>query len=128
MKLTTDNILKLNSILVDLIQRCNEENATVDFDTAIKNALSELIENEKIIEEMKKYEFNCEIELHPLAQDIEANTADEAIELMEQQIQDGAFLQDLTSSDFHCVRADKIKPTKAYKKYMDAHKRPLQDK
>ena len=128
MKLTTDNILKLNGILVDLIQNCNKENATVEMGTALTNALTTLIENEKTIEEMKQYEFQCEIELYPLVQYIEANTAEEAIELMEQQIEDTGFLQDLTSADFHCDKAEIVKTTKEYKQYIDKHKRPLEDK
>ena len=128
MKLSTDNILKLNGILVDLIQNCNKENATVEMGTALTNALTTLIENEKAIEEMKQYEFQCEIELYPLVQYIEANSAEEAIELMEQQIEDTGFMQDLTSADFHCDKAEIVKTTKEYKQYIDKHKRPLEDK
>ena len=127
MKLSTDNILKLNGILVDLVQTCNKENATVEMGTALTNALTTLIENEKVIEEMKQYEFQCEIELYPMVQYIEANSAEEAIELMEQKI-DVNFINDLVPSDFHCETADKIKPTKEYKQYIDKHKRPLEDK
>ena len=128
MKLSTDNILKLNGILVDLVQTCNKENATVEMGTALTNALTTLIENEKAIEEMKQYEFQCEIELYPLVQYIEANTAEEAIELMEQQIEDSAFLQDLTTSDFHCEQAEIVKKTPEYKDYCDLHKIKLKDK
>ena len=128
MKLSTDNILKLNGILEDLIQTCNKENATVEMGTALTNALTTLIENEKVIEEMKQYEFQCEIELYPLVQYIEANSAEEAIELMEQQIEDTGFMQDLTSADFHCDKAEIVKTTKEYKQYIDKHKRPLEDK
>ena len=128
MKLDTDSVLGLNNILLNLIERCKKENADVELATALTNALIEMLENKEEIKEMKKYEFACEIELYPMVQYIEANSADEAVELMEQQIEDSAFLQDLTVDDFHCQTADQIKVTKEYKKYIDKHKITLEDK
>ena len=74
------------------------------------------------IEEMKKYEFSCEIEMYPMVQYIEANTAEEAVEIMEREIEDSAFLQDLDKRDFHCEVANQVKMTEEYKKYVDDNK------
>ena len=128
MKLDTDSVLELNNILLNLIEKCKKENADVELATALTNALIEMLENKEEIKEMKKYEFSCEIQLYPLVQYIEANSADEAVELMEQQIEDSAFLQDLTVDDFFCEQASQIKVTKEYKKYIDKHKITLEDK
>ena len=131
MKLTTDNVLRVNNFLIDLIQKCNENNAEVELGTSLTNALTQMNKEDNsdidTFEEMKKYEFQCEIELYQMVLYIDANTADEAMELMEMQIEDSGFLQDLTVDDFHCVQAHKVKPTPEYKKYMDKHKRPLID-
>ena len=127
MKLDTDSVLELNNILLNLIERCKKENADVDLATALTNALIEMLENKEEIKEMKKYEFACEIELYPMVQYIEANSADEAVELMEQQI-NVDFIKDLVPSDFHCETANQIKVTKEYKKYIDKHKITLEDK
>lgn len=77
------------------------------------------------IEEMKKYEFSCEIEMYPMVQYIEANTAEEAIEIMEREIEDTAFMQDLDSRDFHCEVANQVKMTTEYKEYVDNNKTKL---
>ena len=74
------------------------------------------------IEEMKKYEFSCEIEMYPMVQYIEANTAEEAVEIMEREIEDTGFMQDLDSRDFHCEVANQVKMTEEYKKYVDDNK------
>ena len=77
------------------------------------------------IEEMKKYEFSCEIEMYPMVQYIEANTAEEAIEIMEREIEDTGFMQDLDKRDFHCEVANQVKMTADYKKYVDDNKTKL---
>ena len=77
------------------------------------------------IEEMKKYEFSCEIEMYPMVQYIEANTSQEAIEIMEREIEDSGFLQDLDKRDFHCDFANQVKMTADYKKYVDDNKTKL---
>jgi hypothetical protein len=132
MKLTTDNILRLNSYLINLLQECNKNNAEVELATSLTNAITEMNKednpNDEELQEMKKYEFSCNIEFYPMVQYIEANTAEEAIELMEQQIEDSAFLQDLTTSDFHCETADIVKVTPEYKAYCDKYKIKLKDK
>ena len=74
------------------------------------------------IEEMKKYEFSCEIEMYPMVQYIDANTAEEAVEIMEREIEDTGFIQDLDSRDFHCEVANQVKMTEEYKKYVDDNK------
>ena len=129
MKLTTDNILRINNFLIDLIQKCNENDAEVELGTSLTNALTQMNKEDnpedESFTEIKKYEYSCEIELYPMVQYIEANTADEAVELMEQQIEDSGFLQDLTTSDFHCENAEIIKTTKEYKAYCDKHKIPI---
>ena len=74
------------------------------------------------LHEVKQYEFSCEIELYPMVQYIDANTAEEAIELMEKQISDESFLHDLDTRDFHCTTANIVKETKEYKNWRESHK------
>jgi hypothetical protein len=93
------------------------ENALIQASREIAQA-QDMVE----IEEMKKYEYSCEIEMYPLVQYIEANTAEEAVEIMEREIEDTAFLQDLDKRDFHCEVANQVKMTKEYKEYVDKHK------
>jgi len=74
------------------------------------------------IEEIKQYEYSCEIELYPMLQYVEANSAEEAIELVEQQMKDDKFLKELDSRDFHCTSANIVKETKEYKQWRESHK------
>lgn len=74
------------------------------------------------LEEMKQYEYSCEIELYPMIQYVNANSAKEAIELVEQQMKDDKFLHELDSRDFHCTSANIVKETKEYKKWRESHK------
>lgn len=74
------------------------------------------------LEEMKQYEYSCEIELYPMIQYVNANSAKEAIELVEQQMKDDKFLHELDSRDFHCTSANIVKETKEYKQWRESHK------
>jgi len=74
------------------------------------------------LEEIKQYEYSCEIELYPMLQYVEANSAEEAIELVEQQMKDDKFLKELDSRDFHCTSANIVKETKEYKQWRESHK------
>ena len=74
------------------------------------------------LEEMKQYEYSCEIELYPMIQYVNANSAKEAIELVEQQMKDDKFLNELDSRDFHCTSANIVKETKEYKQWRESHK------
>ena len=80
--------------------------------------------DDKEITEMKKYEFDCEIEMHPLHVSIDANTAEEAIELQRQLIlDDEGFLQDIDARDFYIMEAHQIKMTPEYKEYIERNKK-----
>ena len=83
---------------------------------------------EKSINEMKKYEFACEIELHPTVQYVDANTSEEAMELMQQIVADESFIHELDPNDFKVVSADQIRLTDEYREYVDKHKIKLEDK
>ena len=74
------------------------------------------------IEEIKQYEYSCEIELYPMLQYVEANSAEEAIELVEQQMKDDKFLKEIDSRDFHCTSANIVKETKDYKQWRESNK------
>jgi hypothetical protein len=74
------------------------------------------------LEEIKQYEYSCEIELYPMLQYVEANSAKEAIELVEQQMKNDKFLNELDSRDFHCTSANIVKETKEYKQWRESHK------
>jgi hypothetical protein len=77
---------------------------------------------ERGITEMKKYEYACEIEMHPTVQYIDANTSEEAMELMQQIVADESFIHDLDPNDFKVVSADQVRITSEYKEYVDKHK------
>ena len=74
------------------------------------------------IEEIKQYEYSCEIELYPMLQYVEANSAEEAIEIVEQQMKDDKFLKEIDSRDFHCTSANIVKETKEYKQWRESNK------
>ena len=74
------------------------------------------------LEEIKQYEYSCEIELYPMLQYVNANSAEEAIELVEQQMKDDKFLRELDSRDFHCTSANIVKETKEYKQWRESNK------
>ena len=122
MKLNDDNIQRVNEYLLELLQECIKNKSEVEMATSLTNAITEMNKEDQDINEMKRFEYQCEIELYPMVQYIEANSADEAIELMEEQIEDSGFLQDLTTSDFHCETASQVKMTSEYKKYVEEHK------
>ena len=86
MKLNKDNIQRVNTYLKDLLKECNKGKSEVELATSLTNAITEMNKEDDAIKEMKKFEYQCEIELYPMVQYIEANSADEAIELMEQKI------------------------------------------
>ena len=122
MKLNKDNIQRINTYLKDLLKECNKGKSEVELATSLTNAITEMNNEDDAIKEMKKYEYQCEIELYPLVQYIDANSAEEAIEEMEKQIEDSAFMQDLDGRDFHCETATQVKMTPEYKQYVDKNK------
>ena len=122
MKLNKDNIQRVNTYLKDLLKECNKGKSEVELATSLTNAITEMNKEDDAIKEMKKYEYQCEIELYPLVQYIDANSAEEAIEEMEKQIEDSAFMQDLDGTDFHCETATQVKMTPEYKQYVDKNK------
>ena len=121
--LTSDNVNTLMQRVLDRIKANSVIDAPLDWSlaTAINHEMQNLAQilDEQEISEMKHYEFSCEIELYPLVQYIEANSAEEAIELMEQKI-DVDFINDLVPSDFHCVDAHIVKETKEYKNWRNS--------
>ena len=121
MKLNKDNIQRINTYLKDLLKECNKGKSEVELATSLTNAITEMNNEDDAIKEMKKYEYQCEIELYPMVQYIEANSAEEAIELMEEQI-NVDFINDLLPSDFTCDNASQVKMTKEYKDYVNKHK------
>ncbi len=125
MKLTTDNILRINNFLINLLQECNKNDAEVELGTSLSNALTEMNKEDnpedETFTEIKKYEYACQIEMHPFHKYVEANTADEAIELIKQEI-NVDLINELVPSDFHCDTVDIIKPTPEYKEYCNKHK------
>jgi len=126
--LTTENVNNVMQKVLDEIKhngRYYVDNGQTLADSINRN-MRELaqIQDEKEITEMKKYEFSCEIELYPMVQYVEANTAEEAMELMEQSIEE-SILDDLDSRDFHCVGANIVKETKEYKNWIKSNKEQL---
>ena len=123
--MTSENVNTLMQRVLDRIKANSVIDAPLDWNlaTALNHEMQNLAQilDEQEISEMKQYEFSCEIELYPLVQYIEANSAEEAIELMEQKI-DVDFINDLVPSDFHCVGANIVKETKEYKNWRESSK------
>lgn len=124
LKPTNTNV---NTLMQRVLDRINQnESHTVSW------SLSDVINQEMMnlaqkidydeLHEIKQYEFSCEIELYPMVQYINANSAEEAIELVEQQMKDDKFLNELDSRDFHCTSANIVKETKEYKNWRESHK------
>ena len=121
--MTSENVNTIMQRVLDRIKANSVIDAPLDWNlaTALNYEMQNLAQilDEQEISEMKQYEFSCEIELYPLVQYIEANSAEEAIELMEQKI-DVDFINDLVPSDFHCVGAHIVKETKEYKNWRES--------
>jgi len=83
--------------------------------------LAQILDDEEITE-IKQYEYSCDIELYPMVQYINANTAEEATEAMEKIINDESFLHGLDCRDFHCTSANIVQQTDEYKQYINKHK------
>jgi uncharacterized protein len=122
MKLNKENIKRVNNYLKDLLKECNKEKAEVELVTSLTNAVTEMNKQDKTIENMKRFEYQCEIEMYPMVQYIEANSAIEAVEIMESIIEDSGFMQEMDRRDFHCENASQVKMTSEYKKYVEENK------
>ena len=122
--LTNSNV---NTLMQRVLDRINQNESH-----PVSWSLSDVINQEMMnlaqkidydeLHEVKQYEFSCEIELYPMVQYIDANSAEEAIELVEQQMKDDKFLNELDSRDFHCTSANIVKETKEYKNWRESHK------
>jgi len=124
--MTSENVNTLMQRVLDRIKANSVIDAPLDWNlaTALNYEMQNLAQilDDKEITEMKQYEFSCEIELYPMLQYVDANTAEEAIEKMEEIISDESFLHDLDTRDFHCVSANIVKETKEYKNWRESHK------
>lgn len=122
--LTSANINNLMQKTLDDVGFNVNNNIGETLADAINRNMRELaqMQDEKEITEIKQYEFSCDIELYPMVQYIDANTAEEAIELMEQQINDESFLHDLDCRDFHCTGANIVQQTEEYKEWINKNK------
>lgn len=122
--LTSANINNLMQKTLDDVEFNVSNNIGETLADAINRNMCELaqMQDEKEIKEIKQYEFSCDIELYPMVQYIDANTAEEAIELMEQQINDESFLHDLDCRDFHCTGANIVQQTEEYKEWINKNK------
>ena len=122
--LTSANINNLMQKTLDDVGFNVNNNIGETLADALNRNMRELAQiiDDKEITEIKQYEFSCEIELYPMVQYIDANTAEEAIELMEKQISDESFLHDLDTGDFHCTSANIVKETKEYKNWRESNK------
>ena len=121
MKLNLNNIERVNEYLTALLKECIKNKSEVEMATSLTNAITEMNKEDQAITEMKRFEYQCEIELYPMVQYIEANSAKEATEIMEEQI-NVDFINDLVPSDFTCDNATQVKMTKEYKDYVNKHK------
>ena len=124
--LTNDNVNTLMQRVLYRIKANSVIDAPLDWNlaTALNHEMQNLAQilDDKEISEMKQYEFSCDIELYPMIQYIDANNAKEAIELMEQIINDESFLHKLDCRDFHCTGANIVKETKEYKNWRESSK------
>ena len=88
--MTSENVNTLMQRVLDRIKANSVIDAPLDWNlaTALNHEMQNLAQvlDDKEISEMKHYEFSCDIELYPMVQYIDANSAEEAMELMEQII------------------------------------------
>jgi len=121
LKLTSANVNNLMQRVLDDIQYNQKHKIDDTLANTINRNMRELTQiiDDKEITEIKQYEFSCDIELYPMVQYIDANTAEEAIELIEQQINDESFLHELDCRDFHCTGANIVQQTKEYKEWIN---------
>jgi len=124
LKLTSANVNNLMQRVLDDIQYNQKHKIDDTLANTINRNMRELTQiiDDKEITEIKQYEFSCDIELYPMVQYIDANTAEEAIELIEQQINDESFLHELDCRDFHCTGANIVQQTKEYKEWINKNK------
>jgi len=124
--LTDSNVNTLMQRVLDRIKANSviDEPLPWNLATALNYEMQNLAQTKDYaeLEEMKQYEYSCEIELYPMLQYVEANSAEEAIELVEQQMKDDKFLKEIDSRDFHCTSANIVKETKEYKQWRESHK------
>jgi len=83
--------------------------------------LAQILDDEEITE-IKQYEYSCDIELYPMVQYVNADTAEEATKAMEKIINDESFLHGLDCRDFHCSGANIVQQTEEYKQYINKNK------
>ncbi len=124
--LTNSNVNTLMQRVLDRIKANSIINEPLPWNLATAlnyemQNLAQAIDYDKI-EEIKQYEYSCEIELYPMLQYVEANSAEEAIELVEQQMKEDKFLNEIDSRDFHCTSANIVKETREYKQWRESHK------
>jgi len=124
--LTNSNVNTLMQKVLDRIKANSVINEPLPWNLATAlnyemQNLAQTIDYDEL-EEIKQYEYSCEIELYPMLQYVKANSAKEAIELVEKQMQDEKFLNELDSRDFHCTSANIVKETKEYKNWRESHK------
>ena len=121
--MTSENVNTLMQRVLDRIKANSVIDAPLDWNlaTALNYEMQNLAQilDDKEITEMKQYEFSCEIELYPMVQYVEANNAEEAMELMEKIIEE-SILDDLDARDFHCTGANIDKETKEYKNWRNS--------
>jgi len=124
LELTSTNVNNLMQRVLDDIQYNQKHKIDDTLANTINRNMRELTQmiDDKEITEIKQYEFSCDIELYPMVQYIDANTAEEAIELIEQQINDESFLHELDCRDFHCTGANIVQQTKEYKEWINKNK------
>tara|TARA_R110002012_G_C11634451_1_gene610076 strand:+ start:314 stop:727 length:414 start_codon:yes stop_codon:yes gene_type:complete len=123
-KLTSANVNNLMQRVLDDISYNEKHNVHQTLTETINRNMRELAQilDEEEITEIKQYEYSCDIELYPMVQYVDANTSEEAMELMEQIINDESFLHDLDCRDFHCTGANIVQSTKEFKNYINKNK------
>ena len=124
LKLTSENVNNLMQKVLDDIQYNQKHKIDDTLANTINRNMRELTQiiDDKEITEVKQYEYSCDIELYPMVQYVDANTSEEAMELMEQIINDESFLHDLDCRDFHCTGANIVQQTKEYKEWINKNK------
>ena len=127
---TRANVNNLMQRVLDDMDYNEKHNVKDTLVNIINRNLRELAQiiDEKELTEIKQYEFSCEIELYPMVQYVDANTAEEAMEKMEQIIEDESFLHDLDTRDFHCTSANIVKETNEFKAWRNSTGKFQEDK
>jgi hypothetical protein len=125
MLLNDETLQKINNYLVDLIEVCDEDNINIELETALKNAFKYVNKPEEIVE-IKKHWYDISIEMHTIIDSVQANSADEAQEIVEDRIyEDDLYINEKHICEYYVSNVTQERTTKEYREYIENNKKTL---